>query len=539
VPIAVFGEFDGKPVFFVHIAPVRYVDLMTSAPAVADDDAGDGPVGVASVTVADLAEGVIIDEDFTRFADNPVTRIFAASDLSAVEQAGPGDLVVLDHSLYSAVTGYRFDLAVARSTPGIAAIVGGSPGLTGRRVAAGAGIALASLVPGHDVASLAVLLRDLTRGRQQADLAALERLVEATGACTEAADVDDLLVTVSRSLGRSARLARTAQGAGDRPIRVQGVIRWYLVVDGTIGGALLDSALSHVARHIEAVLQADFDARELPEATRSELVNEILLSDVGTWADAAGRLRQAGFPIDGSHCVIRIDCHDPTVGAAPTPDAAVLAYRAQQRVAELVLDGARRLGGTWTRAGTATSIVLVSSRTTSHGELISRDVGEAATEAIEQARPVLGDLRLHVGVGTPHLGVGGLQTSVNEATTAVRSARDRGRPNEPHFFDRLGFSRALLQWAEIDGVRSVVNEILAPLLGQPPARARESLTTLRTYLECGRNVSAAADALHLHRNTVRYRMDRIRDQLSIDLDDPDERLLVELGCRLVATDVPV
>lgn len=490
-----------------------------------------------AVRLSELTDGVLIANDFSRFAGNPVTRIVAASDLTAIEQAEPGDLVVLDPALDQAVTSYRFDLAVARARTGVAAIAGGEPGPTGRRVAAGAGIALVSLAAGHDVASLAVLLRDLTRGRQQADMAALERVVQETAACTSADEIDRLLTQVGRALGRSVRLARTPGVEADRPIRVQGIVRWYLVVGGGTGGALLDSALSHVARHIEGVLQADYDARELPEATRAELVNEILLSDVGMWADAAGRLRQAGFPIDGSHCAIRVDCNDPTGGTGqPAPDA-VSTYRAQQRIAELVLDGVRRIGGTWTRAGTATSIVLVSSKTTSHGELVSREVGEAARLAIEQAEPLLGALQLHVGVGTPHLGVAGLRASVNEATTAVRSARESGRVNEPHHFDRLGFSRALLQWAEIDGVRAVVNEILAPLLEQPPARAREAVETLRLYLESGRNVSAAAAALHLHRNTVRYRIDRITAQLLVDLDDPDERLLVELGCRLIASEL--
>ncbi|MEM9563055.1 MAG: helix-turn-helix domain-containing protein [Actinomycetota bacterium] len=495
-----------------------------------------GDIGGGPVRLIDLGEGVVVDDEFARFGHNPVSRIFAASDLTAIERAGPGDLVVLDPTLDRMVTSYRFDLAVARAQSGVAAIVGGDPGPTGRRVAAGAGIALATLVPGHDVASLAVLLRDLSRGRQQADMAALERVVSATADCAGTDDLDRLLTEVGRALGRSVRLARTPRGDGDRPIRVQGVVRWYLAVEGATGGALLDSALSHVARHVEGVLQADFDARELPEATRSELLNEILLSDVGMWADAAGRLRQAGFPIDGSHCAIRIDCHDPGAGTAEQPADAAATYRAQQRIAELALEGVRRVGGIWTRAGTATSIVLVSSRTTSHGELVSREVGQAAALAVEQAGVVLGDLQLHVGVGTPHLGVAGLRASVNEATTAVRSARDSGLPNEPHHFDRLGFSRALLQWAEIDGVRPLLNEVLAPLLDQTPARAREALETLRVYLDNGRNVSAAATALHLHRNTVRYRIDRIRAQLEVDLDDPDERLLVELGCRLVATE---
>ncbi|MEM7274243.1 MAG: helix-turn-helix domain-containing protein [Actinomycetota bacterium] len=509
----------------------------------------DGPQRHRAVPLAELREGLILSADADRFAANPVLRVRAARELADIEEAEPGDLVVLDSTIHEDVAGYRFDLAVARANPGVAAIIGGEPGRTGRRVAAAAGIALGAVAPGYDVPSLAVLLRDLSRGRQQSEVALLERLVDAAAACVDTADIDRLLTEAGRALGGPVHLERTAPVGPVRPIRVQGMIRWYLVVepagDGAREGAgggrstgdfdspLVDSALSHVARRIEALLQADYEARELPEATRSELINELLLSDAGTSADAAGRLRQAGFPLDGSHCAIRIDCRSVAVGDA-RPEAAVATFQAQQRVAQLVLEGARQAGGMWTRAGTATSIVLVSSRTTPQAELVNREVGEAATLAVNQAGPMLDGLVLHVGVGTPHLGVGGLRTTVNEATAAVRAARDRGRPNEPNHFDRLGFSRALLQWAEIDGVRAVVGEILGPLLDQPPDRARESIETLRIYLATGRSVSATAAALHLHRNTVRYRVDRIRSRLPVDLDDPDERLLVELGCRLIA-----
>lgn len=69
-------------------------------------------------------------------------------------------------------------------------------------------------------------------------------------------------------------------------------------------------------------------------------------------------------------------------------------------------------------------------------------------------------------------------------------------------------------------------------------RARDPVLaeTLRTYLDSFGDIATAANVLHVHPNTVRYRVRRIERLLSISLADPDVRLLFSLGLR--ATEHP-
>jgi DNA-binding PucR family transcriptional regulator len=55
--------------------------------------------------------------------------------------------------------------------------------------------------------------------------------------------------------------------------------------------------------------------------------------------------------------------------------------------------------------------------------------------------------------------------------------------------------------------------------------------TLRAYLDCFGDVAAAAAWLHVHPNTVRYRVRRIERLLGTSLADPDDRLVLSLGLR--------
>ena len=59
------------------------------------------------------------------------------------------------------------------------------------------------------------------------------------------------------------------------------------------------------------------------------------------------------------------------------------------------------------------------------------------------------------------------------------------------------------------------------------------LETLRAFLAFFGDVPSAADAINVHANTFRYRMRRLSELFEVDLDDPDDRLVIELQLRLI------
>jgi PucR-like helix-turn-helix protein len=72
---------------------------------------------------------------------------------------------------------------------------------------------------------------------------------------------------------------------------------------------------------------------------------------------------------------------------------------------------------------------------------------------------------------------------------------------------------------------------LAPLTELTPAgRARMEETAL-AFVQHGGNAAAMARALHLHPQTIRYRLTRLRELFGDQLDDPDARFELELALR--------
>lgn len=54
----------------------------------------------------------------------------------------------------------------------------------------------------------------------------------------------------------------------------------------------------------------------------------------------------------------------------------------------------------------------------------------------------------------------------------------------------------------------------------------DHLEILKVYLRNNMNIAQTSRDLFMHRNTLLYRLDRIREELGLDLDDPDTRLEV-------------
>lgn len=70
-----------------------------------------------------------------------------------------------------------------------------------------------------------------------------------------------------------------------------------------------------------------------------------------------------------------------------------------------------------------------------------------------------------------------------------------------------------------------------PLLKEPDSE--ELISTLEVYLECESNCNIAAKQLFIHSNTVRYRIAKIQQICNIDLENPIERLKVEITLKFI------
>jgi DNA-binding PucR family transcriptional regulator len=98
-------------------------------------------------------------------------------------------------------------------------------------------------------------------------------------------------------------------------------------------------------------------------------------------------------------------------------------------------------------------------------------------------------------------------------------------------FDDLGVFRLLAEVEETASVERFVGSWLGPLLEYDARKPAELVPTLTRFLELGQAYDATSYALSIHRSTLKYRLQRIREISGRDLSDPDTRFNLQLATR--------
>lgn len=144
-----------------------------------------------------------------------------------------------------------------------------------------------------------------------------------------------------------------------------------------------------------------------------------------------------------------------------------------------------------------------------------------------------GHVRIGVGGGCGR--VGDFPRSYREAQTALRVQAGSHGPERVTVFDELGVYRLLSRLENTAEVERFVRDWLGALLDYDARKQSELVRTLSVYLERGGNYNATAQALVVHRSTLKYRLQRIRELSGHDLNDPDSHFNLQLATRAWAT----
>ncbi|MGA5732354.1 helix-turn-helix domain-containing protein [Streptomyces seoulensis] len=188
---------------------------------------------------------------------------------------------------------------------------------------------------------------------------------------------------------------------------------------------------------------------------------------------------------------------------------------------------ARRTGGLRSIRDGCVSLLLPLT-----GQFGDGDDGWCARRVKDEMTGALGH-PVTVGASGRITGLGDVRDAHREATRCLDALLALDRAGSAAAAGDLGFLGLLL--SDAPDATSFVTATIGPLLEYDRLRLTELTRTLEEYFAAGGSPSVAAEALHVHANTVYRRLERVAEVLGPGWSDPDRALDLQLALRLHRT----
>jgi purine catabolism regulator len=274
--------------------------------------------------------------------------------------------------------------------------------------------------------------------------------------------------------------------------------------------------------------------RELSEVegrVRGEYLEDLLHGTYGDDAAAQRRARHLGYPLHGSHIVMLVDIDDFR-GFNRTRQISEDAVQALKREFLRRVTGVVRIS--YARAlvqGRSDQVVALLPLGTEAGDYQARAhaLGLQIQQAIAEWKP---GFTISVGFSGPTEAPTGVAGALREVTSVMESLARFKRWSQVVAVPELGLT-GLLAAVTDERLVDYSRRHLGPLIEHDTSRKGNLVATLRAYLETGEQ-QQAAQKLRVHPNTLRYRLDRIREISGVDLEDPETRLNLAVALRVQA-----
>lgn len=163
------------------------------------------------------------------------------------------------------------------------------------------------------------------------------------------------------------------------------------------------------------------------------------------------------------------------------------------------------------------------------------DVKEAAAfeENWQALMRTLRANRAQMGLSLSFRTIDRFGTAYRQAHNALDQGRLRAPDSDVYFYSEYYVYDMLQHYDSVIPLNNVYTAYLEEL-DDGKSSACSSLELLYVYLISERNIALTARRVHMHRNGVLYRIQKIQDSLALDLDSPDVRMRLLLSFKILA-----
>jgi len=160
-------------------------------------------------------------------------------------------------------------------------------------------------------------------------------------------------------------------------------------------------------------------------------------------------------------------------------------------------------------------------------DITGQELYEIITGMVRRTKRRLPDMPFYVGVGSCMTDISNLHVGYARAKAAVQMAQKRKK--DLLYFDDMGLYRLLYMVDDNCLLGEMAKEPLKVLLEYDEKHHANYVDTLEVYLKHNGSIQAVSEEMFTHRNTVIYRMNKIKELLGTNLEQTEERLPYQIA----------
>jgi sugar diacid utilization regulator len=307
------------------------------------------------------------------------------------------------------------------------------------------------------------------------------------------------------------------------PILVGDEVPSYLITldpaEETFGEDMSLLVTEHAATICGVILGRERVVQAAARRVRDDLVEGLLLGRGRDAADAARWAAHLGYDPSRAHHVAAIAFELPPSRAA---DVEPLRQRIRESIEHFMT----------TRAPDAivsareSEVVVVAAAAAPD----PRKLGQACLARLAELFP---GAKVVIGIGSACKAPDEIARSYDQAHRTTQTLWRLGRTGAVSAFEDLGIHRLLLQVPDLGELRSFAAEVLGKLSEHEHEHKSEYLSTLACYFRENNSPQRASRLLHVHPNTVAYRIKRIEEITGLRLDNYRDRLIAQVALEIL------
>lgn len=405
-----------------------------------------------------------------------------------------------------------------------------------------------------DLAGVVRLISD----RTSATVAVLTQLMDvltaaAPGVSAEKATADVREHLIHPRLGQVLRASRLSQRAlrlpkvGGMPavivapVMVGDEVPSYLVTidpaENLFGEDMSLLVTEHAATICGVILGRERVVAAAARRVRDDLVEGLLLGRGRDNADASRWAAHLGYDPARDHNVLAIafelpaaaSNHGPASNGAVGPgDIAAQRQRIWESIEHFV---ATRAPEAIVSARESEVVVVTTAPEGPAGPAM--DARQLAAACLARLAELFPAARVVIGIGGTCRDPGEIARSYAQAQRTTQTLQRLGRSGTASAFSDLGILRLLLQVPDLAELRSFAADVLGKLSMHEHEHKSEYLTTLACYFRENNSPQRASRILHVHPNTVAYRVKRIEEITGLRLDNYSDRLIAQVALEIL------